>query len=215
MSSTIPTHSTSSTHAVPNLLSAKEVLDICTSPGVTSTIYEIKNATDTVVGKSKMIFSQLEETLTTTPADALIQRVHATCTRLEKTFNVLGCMPFIGAASGGLRAVLGHIQVLAGAAFAALGEIGVFVCHQRKSEAALAHKWKSIAVLGAEMILHGCLNIMRGYGEAVLGQYSFGLANIVLLVPNVYKEDAFSPYLAYGTLNLSHVKHASDLEQAK
>lgn len=170
------------------------------SPSVKSTLYGVKNTADTVAEKSKQFLNELEVNLSKTSIPNLRDHTYKIATQVERIFNILGCIPFIGSFSGSLRAAAGHLQVLAGAVLAGAGQIGIFTSRTRHSESEIELKWKMVSTLGAELILHGCLNIIRGYGESLLGYYSLGLANVILLIPNMYKEDSFSPYFAYGAM---------------
>ncbi|HEV8053050.1 MAG TPA: hypothetical protein VGP47_11200 [Parachlamydiaceae bacterium] len=112
-------------------------------------------------------------------------------TNIEKNFNIAGCIPVVSLLSGAMRAIAGKIQVIVGAVIATTGFINLMITQNSRWE-----KWVN---LGSELMIHGTLNIFRGLGEALLCGTT-GVGNVVLLIPNMNKDDMFSPYLAYGTV---------------
>lgn len=113
-----------------------------------------------------------------------------TLTGIEKGFNIAGCIPVVAFFSGAIRATAGKVQLLAGAVMAGAGGIGYLATKQQK--------WKNIMKLGAEFVLHGALNVIRGFGEAFLAGATI-VGNLFLLIPNLAKKDKFSPFIPYGT----------------
>ena len=121
-------------------------------------------------------------------------------TNIEKGFNIAGSLPIVSLFSGTLRAIAGKIQLLAGAVIAGIGLIkNLFSPNQ---------KWANFTALGSELMIHGALNAVRGFGEALLCVSTL-IGNVFLLIPNMVKEDMFSPYFAYGTITNQpqHTKH--------
>jgi hypothetical protein len=113
-------------------------------------------------------------------------------TNIEKGFNVAGTIPVVSFFSGMVRAVAGKVQMIAGAILSAFSYINFLITKHPK--------WAYLADVGNEFILHGALNILRGLSEASLCA-STVVGNVVLLLPNMSKEDMFSPYFSYGTLS--------------
>lgn len=110
-------------------------------------------------------------------------------TGIEKGFNIAGCLPVVSFFSGTLRAIAGKVQALAGAIISAIGFINFLISPNER--------WASMTNLGSEMAIHGALNMLRGYGEALLS-ISTLVGNLFLLIPNMTKKESFSPYFAYG-----------------
>jgi len=110
---------------------------------------------------------------------------------LETGFNIAGCIPFVSLFSGCLRALAGKVEMIAGIALATIGFIAFAITADLK--------WQNIAVLGSELALHGTLNIIRGFGEAILCASTIA-GNLFLLIPNMTKDSKFSPYFEYGML---------------
>jgi hypothetical protein len=149
---------------------------------------------------SQEVFQQLQEQIKKTSLTPCISNVNKVAVDIEKAFNILGCTPFVCVLSGSLRAIFGKLQIIAGILTAALGELALFFCTKRGEDIELTKKWHTLSKLGAEHIIHGCLNTLRGNGEALLGSMTLGVGNIVLLIPNLSLNRNFSPFFAYGTL---------------
>lgn len=115
-----------------------------------------------------------------------------TFTNIEKGFNVAGSIPIVSFISGAVRAVAGKIQALVGAIMATIGLISYSMTQE--------FKWKELVNDGNELIVHGALNFFRGVGEATLSASTL-IGNVFLLIPNLMKDDKFSPYFAYGSFN--------------
>ena len=115
-------------------------------------------------------------------------------TNIEKAFNIAGSIPIVSLVSGTLRILAGKVQILAGAVIAATGCINFLI---NPSE-----KWANMSKMGSEFMIHGALNSLRGFGEALLCASTI-IGNVLLLIPNMVKDDMFSPYFAYGTLDQS------------
>ena len=145
-------------------------------------------------------FCAFRDKLIVTPLPPIILNVNILCTDIEKIFNLTGCIPGIGALTGLLRISFGQIQIIAGIALMALGGLGSFMVNDRTEDAHLLRKWNSLSAIGLEYNIHGCLNILRGSGELLIGDYTFRLGNLLFLAPNVANGHDFNPYFAYGTL---------------
>lgn len=121
------------------------------------------------------------------------------CTDAEKIMNVAACLPFVGWISGYARFLLGQAQAIAGVALAVLSEIGRIMTSQDDGQINLKHKWEALYKIGIEYAIQGCLNAVRGFFESAVGTYTFGVGNILLLIPNQINQRNFAPYLAYGS----------------
>lgn len=142
------------------------------------------------------IFEIIRDTLEATPLVPLISKINTFGSDLEKVFNIINCTPFICIFGSYLRPIIGKIQIVAGLIVATVGEIGLLVSTE---ENPLNKKWQALSKLGTEHVIHGCLNVLRGLGEAFVSTFTMSLGNLVLVIPNLKKE--FGPYsFGYGTL---------------
>lgn len=82
--------------------------------------------------------------------------------RIETGFNVLGSIPVVQVGSGIVRANLGYVQFLSGCGIGGLGLLGQFIHGDSKS-------MDNTTKLGAEHMMHGALNTIRGFGESIVG----------------------------------------------
>jgi len=146
-------------------------------------------------------FSYLQKKIASISLRPIIASINSVATDVEKIFNVVACLPFIGGFGGSLRAIIGHVQIAAGVVIASIAEIGLFVENRKEGESPLRHKWQTLSKLGTEHTIHGCLNVLRGLGETAFATVTpFGLGNVVLLVPNMCNKREFNPFFEYGTL---------------
>lgn len=113
-------------------------------------------------------------------------------TNIEKGFNVAGTIPVASFFSGMIRTIAGKVQMIAGAILSAFSYINFLITRDPK--------WVYVADVGNEFILHGALNILRGVSEASLCATTI-VGNVMLLIPNLAKDDVFGPYFTYGTLS--------------
>lgn len=146
------------------------------------------------------LFNHLQNKVRTVPLTPIIKKINTVCTDVEKIFNIGSSTPWIGFLSGTLRAVLGQVQAVVGIALTTISQVGLIIASLSKAETALVAKWQNISKLGIELTIHGCLNFIRGIGEALIGKYTFGLGNIVLIAPNTMFDRGFTPYFAYGSI---------------
>lgn len=152
-----------------------------------------------------LLFSQLKDRIRETPLAPIINKTHSICNDIEKIFNIAGSTPWVGFLSGTIRTVFGYSQIISGIALTAISELGLMIANISKTDIALIPKWQILSKLGIEFTIHGCLNIIRGTGEAMIGTYTFGLGNILLTLPNLSSERNFAPYFPYGSIT-SHLK---------
>lgn len=109
---------------------------------------------------------------------------------IETGFNMAECTPILCIYSGILRTIAGKVQQTVGWIFAAVGGIGLLVSSD--------DKWGRVCELGFKHMIHGALNVIRGFGTALLGINSYGgLGNVFLLIPNLKQKPPFSPYYDY------------------
>ena len=113
-------------------------------------------------------------------------------TNVEKVFNVAECIPIVGIVSSALRFVLAKVQLAVGIIFLTLGLVLTLLSQNQRQ-----HSWVK---LGVEHIMHGILNGIRGSLTFALGMYTYGIGNIICLVPNLIIKPTFSPVLRYGSI---------------
>ncbi len=153
-----------------------------------------------VVTVAKECFINLQNRVRETSLDPTITVISRQSMEVEKIFNAVSCLPFLGFLASSIRSVVGKIQIAAGAAIAAAAEVGLFLESRKEGEKSLLGKWQTLSKFGMEHVIHGCLNVLRGTSEALLSSYTFGLGNIALLAPNLCNNREFKPYFGYGTL---------------
>jgi len=149
---------------------------------------------------SHELFQKLEKQVIATKISASILVINKIYTDIEKIFNITGCIPGIGILSGSFRVILGKLQTITGIAIVATSELGQFLATRAGMDNLLINKWKILSQFGLEHILHGCLNVLRGTGEMLIGQYTMGLGNLPLIIPNLINGRNFNPYFSYGAL---------------
>lgn len=111
-------------------------------------------------------------------------------TNIEKTFNMAECAPVLCIYSGILRTIAGKVQQAAGWIFIIMGAFGSIISRDSK--------WEDIYELGFKHIVHGALNTLRGCGTVLLSINTFGVGNILLLIPNILHKPAFGPRYGYN-----------------
>lgn len=117
--------------------------------------------------------------------------VNKTLTDVERGFNIAGGIPVVAVLSGALRAVAGKFQVIAGAIIGILGLIGQMVSNN-------AAKWEHIAQKGLETVMHGGLNLLRGFGETLVGLTVVG--SLGILAGQALSKNKFEPIYKYDEL---------------
>lgn len=114
----------------------------------------------------------------------IINDLYHACTKGETYLNVAACFPIIGIYSGQARMKMAKMQLKVGLAFGVLGiAFSLAGCKN----------WDNVAYLGGKFILHGALNVIRGFGEQGVGESIIGRQFLVLfnLVPG------FGPWISY------------------
>lgn len=120
----------------------------------------------------------------------MIALVNKQLSNIEQIFNLTDTLGIMGIYSGILRTLAGQIQQIAGVIFASMGALGMLLSGNRQ--------WTDVFEMGTEQIIHGALNILRGFGTAILGLQTGGLGNLFLLIPNLQKKPPFTPFFHYG-----------------
>lgn len=189
--------------------------DVNIPGGVAQAINTIQGCVQKVQKLAQELFSKIRDLVVVTALRPYISSVNQTGTDAEKIFNILNNMPFFALLFGPLRIISGQLQVIAGTIFAGMGELGYFIGNQTGAPQDLMHKWQMISKLGLEHMIHGCLNILRGTGEAFIASYTMGIANVFLFVPNLSNNRNFAPYFTYGTLIDPLIMRAPTLPSAQ
>lgn len=110
--------------------------------------------------------------------------------KIEKGFNIFGSLPGISVVSGVLRATMGKVQLVAGAAFMLFALLVSAASRGQESD-----KWFGRAKAGANHVLHGVANIFRGLGECALGATIVG--SLIPLTIQLIRPKGFNPVLKY------------------
>ncbi|MBX7066047.1 MAG: hypothetical protein K1X28_02335 [Parachlamydiales bacterium] len=113
--------------------------------------------------------------------------IEDTLNEFEKVFNILDSIPFVAIASTPVRIAAGKIQAVVGAVMAIFGMVGFIITLGSK-------KFSMITTTGGENLLHGVLNMIRGFGEGLLAVTVIGSA---VLLTAQYLTD-FDPIIKYG-----------------
>lgn len=108
-------------------------------------------------------------------------------TDIEKSFNLVGCLPGVSILSGVVRATLGKVQLVVSGIFAVSSLFLYFIPQVNKS------LWYSRACMNGTFIIHGAANIIRGYSESLLGMTLIG-SIFPLVFQIVY---GFDPIIQY------------------
>lgn len=155
-----------------------------------------------------LLFNGLQDRVQTTPLSPLILKINIICTDVEKIFNIAGSTPWIGFLAGTVQSIAGQVQAIAGIALMVISELSLIFAEisrvdlnlNIKIDPKVVDKWQLLSKLGMELTIHGCLNAIRGTGVALLCSYTFGLGNVILLIPNLSRARNFAPYFEYGTI---------------
>lgn len=143
-------------------------------------------------------FLSFQDKIELTPLPPIIVKANSFCSDAEKILNIAGSVPGLGFISGSARYVFGNVQVITGIGLLSLSEIGRFIVSSAPQEGVLGKKWEVLSKVGMEYTLHGCLNVLRGSAEVIVGKYTFGFGNAIFLVPNMINGRDFNPYFAYS-----------------
>ncbi|MFI5343958.1 MAG: hypothetical protein ACHQUC_07040 [Chlamydiales bacterium] len=127
------------------------------------------------------------------PYISIHRDVNNVATAIETGFNLTGTIPIVGIFSGVLRLVAGKTQAVAGLLFFGIGVIGGLVA----SSCLARHRFQVMRHLGAEHFNHGVANMVRGIAEVIAGVSFGGLGSLLMLIPNLAQDNAFSPCYKY------------------
>lgn len=159
-----------------------------------------KSALNNLKTYATVLYLHIQKQIVLLDIDAVNNQTNKMYADAEKVFNIAECLPLIGWISGSLRTLLGQMQAVGGIALTTLGELGVYMASENPQDAALKKKWELLSKIGIEMTVHGCFNTMRGTVAAVIGSYTFGAGNLLLLVPNMINQRNFGAFLQYGAM---------------
>lgn len=117
--------------------------------------------------------------------------VNRMLTNIEIGFNIADSLPVISFVSTPLRILAGKVQTLFGLICAVGGAIGKAIFGNTRY-------WAELKKMGQEQMLQGALNVLRGFGEALLTVMTLSLGNIVLLGLQELSPNGFNPLERYG-----------------
>ncbi len=118
-------------------------------------------------------------------------QIKETLTLVEEKFNIAGCIPIVGFISGSLRCVAGKIQFYAGLILAGASLAFQFTLPADKVT------WEKITADSLQHVVHGGLNVMRGFVEALIS-FTF-IGNAALIAAQCSLKTKFKPILPYTT----------------
>ena len=131
-----------------------------------------------------------------------INEFNRACTTVETAFNVCNSIPIVSVVTSPLRAVAGLIQLIAGGITCLGASIAKAIEQNRKNpNQQVLTNARKFQVYGSQHAIHGALNTLRGVGETMISLPLWGLFSAFLLIPNLSKDPAFSPYHGYKIHN--------------
>ncbi|WP_284452901.1 hypothetical protein [Parachlamydia acanthamoebae] len=128
-----------------------------------------------------------------------VQNINQVCWATENVLNVLECVPGVVIFSSTFRIQAGCLQELAAVITLVVGGIGLLGSMYFYKNEESKKRYTFVIHVGTEYLLHGALNILRGYAVLVLSGCSFGMGNVFMLIPNLVKEEKFNPVFVYGS----------------
>ncbi|KIA76214.1 MULTISPECIES: hypothetical protein [Parachlamydia] len=126
-----------------------------------------------------------------------VDRFSSACNSLETGFNILECVPIVGGFTSAVRTKLGAMQAVAGLVCMVVAGIGIFASNCLRDQEA-KRKFEAVGRFGAEHTLHGALNMIRGATVVFISACTSGIGNVVMLAPNMAKDEMFTPFFKYG-----------------
>lgn len=123
--------------------------------------------------------------------------INTFCAKVEKGFNMAGCIPVIGITSAAFRIVAGKTQFIAGVILGASSLVGMGIVMLTTKNEKQLRQWQDLTLFSASHVVHGALNCLRGTAEFIVGCSFGGYGNIVLIVPNLLQDDPFTPVYNY------------------
>lgn len=121
--------------------------------------------------------------------------INKSFTRIESAFNIAGSLPLVGIFSGIARIVVAKIQFIAGCFMGIFGLFGRLINGSQD--------WKDLTHAGFAHVMHGILNILRGFGEMVLSASLIGC--IPLLIAQAASKNKFGPVFKYSEENAATI----------
>lgn len=152
------------------------------------------------------IFSKILARIEGIKLEPMIASVHTNMTEGEVVLSVISCLPVIGVIGSALRILVGKVQIVAGGAIGALGEIAFYLDTPQSGkirtlpEKQLRDKFRMLSKFGREGVIHGCLNVLRGNCELTFMAATMGFGNVLLFAPNLINKRDFKPFVPYGIL---------------
>ena len=115
--------------------------------------------------------------------------INAHLTQIERCFNMADSLPLVGTIPAVVRVGFGHFQFNAGCFVGVVGLVGQ-MAHPT------SEKWENITSAGGEHMIHGALNVLRGWGEAIASITVFGSA--IPLGFQIISSNGFDPQFKYS-----------------
>lgn len=163
---------------------------------------------------ANQLFKDIQTQVTRRNLSAIKPLTYSSCKQAERIFNIVACVPGLGIVSSAIRVFGGKLQVVAGIALAAFSEYNLFIMKAFAKDHSLKEKWETLSDLGKEISIHGCFNVVRGTGEAFVSGYTFGLGNLMLIIPNIVNNQNFDPKIRYGSIAFSPAPQIEAINEA-
>jgi len=170
------------------------------TPPISDVVNIIDNISQKIKLLARQVFSQFQRSVLNARFPNTITTINTIATNIEKIFNIMETLPFIGIMSSELRVNAGKLQVVAGALLSAFAEVGHLMAYQHGGTKSKLERWQLLSKMGTEHIQHGCLNILRGTAGLLCGSTLFGMGSIFLVIPNMINHRNFAPYFPYGSI---------------
>lgn len=127
--------------------------------------------------------------------NSVCKGINSACETLERSLNVVTCVPVLGVFGVVARIKWGEVQAVAGAATAVFAAIGYAASTRPEDKA----QWKKVAIFGGEHAIHGSLSVIKGVAEALLCIATFNFGNPIMLLWRV--PNKFAPHFEYGAFS--------------
>lgn len=131
----------------------------------------------------KEAFRTLQHKVESAPVKLIIRQSYKYATQAEKVFNVAACIPVLGGLFATVRKFAGMVQFTAALITVIVARTGYLIGQHLGSAQDNLDKWEQLTKAGAEHMIHGALNVIRGLGELLVSTYAFSL---LLAIPNYY-----------------------------
>jgi hypothetical protein len=169
-------------------------------PAIRETISCLQALNEKIQNTVIETFKEIHEHLKPVPFNSIILKMNEIGSNIERGFNIAATVPFIGTMTSAIRITLAKILFLAGAIFASVIESIHFIASKAGADNELLYLLRTLSTLGLEYMIHGCLNVIRGASELMIGACTFGLGSVVLIIPNMAAGRNFTPFFGYGSL---------------